>query len=85
LNMTICPQIWICPGCGSRVHLPVVSLAQTMLLTREWCDLLARCMCGCYVRGLSDTKIGLLLAAVLIAGEEGEDEGCTRASPCSTI
>ena len=85
MNMTMCPQIWICPGCGSRVHLPIFGLAQTMLLTSEWCDRLARCTCGCYVNGLSDTQIGLLLASVLVAGETGEDEGCTHTSPCSTI
>ena len=85
MNMTMCPQIWICPDCGARVHLPVVSLAQTTAFTSELCDRLARCMCGCYVLGLPDTWIGLLLTAILVAGETREDEGCTHAPPCSTI
>jgi hypothetical protein len=75
VNMTMCPQIWICPGCGARVRLPTISPAQTTLLTSELCDRLARCICGCYVRLLPDTRIGLLLASVLVAGEKGKHEG----------
>lgn len=75
MNMTMSPQIWICPGCGARVHLPAVSLAQTVDFTGELCDRLARFMCGCYVRGFSDTQVGLFLVSVLLAGEKGEDAG----------
>ena len=74
MNMAMCPQIWICPGCGARVHLPTVSFAQTKDFTGELCDRLARFMCGCYVRGLSDTQIGLLLASMLLVGLNDPDE-----------
>jgi hypothetical protein len=72
LNMVICPEIWICPSCGSRVQMPVSSFGEAGVFPEQLCDRLARCMCACYVRSLPDTRVGLLLASLLSAGEDEE-------------
>jgi hypothetical protein len=69
LNMVICPEVWICPSCGSRVHLPASSLGEITQFSEQLCNRLARCMCVCYVRSLSDTWVGMLFAAMLNAGD----------------
>jgi hypothetical protein len=67
------PTNWQCPGCGRTVVLSAGDGTSAVQGDAKRRDLLARALCGCWVRELSEGGVARLLRAVVTG--DGFDSG----------